>query len=68
MNALLTLKQVADRLGVTIHQARNLAYRRVRASAGFPRARLVCEGMGRSKARWVAGEVDAFRDGGRNAA
>lgn len=61
MNALLTMRQVADRLGVPVTTLKNWLYHPAQRRADFPRAHLVCDGgMGRSKARWVAGEVDQW--------
>lgn len=63
MNALLTMHQVAARLGVPVTTLKNWLYHPAQRRPDFPRSHLICDGrMGRSKARWTVGEVDAWRN------
>ncbi len=60
MNAMLTMAAVAARLGVPVTTVKNWIYQPAQ-QRGFPKAHLVVEGRGRSKARWDAAEVYAWR-------
>lgn len=61
MNVRLTMAAVAERIGVPVTTLRNWVFHPKQRKPDFPRPHLVAEGMGRSKARWDAAEVDAWR-------